>query len=105
MDPLPISYGAQEFGDVDLGDARRTRRLVAIADACVACPDQSLPDKFHDPSGYLGALRLFRSPHVTHAAVLAPHQARTLDRAEVHPGAVLLIHDTTDLDFSGHRTL
>ena len=33
------------------------------------------------------------------------HQARTLDRAEAHPGTVLLVHDTTDLDFSGHRTL
>ncbi|MBP3959456.1 IS4 family transposase [Gemmata sp. G18] len=105
MNPLPKSFGAQEFGDVELGDVRRTRRLVALADACACAPGHALPDKFHDPSGYQGALRLLRSPHVTHAAVLAPHQARTLDRAEAHTGTVLIVHDTTDLDFSGHRTL
>lgn len=105
MRPLPMSYGTQEFGDVALGDARRTQRLIAIADSCIASPGESLPDKFHDPSGYLAALRLFRSSHATHEAILAPHQSRTLDRAETHPTTVLLIHDTTDLDFSGHRTL
>lgn len=105
MDPVPMSFGVQEFGDAMLGDVRRTRRLIALGDACVANPDQSLPDKLHDPSGYQGVLRLFRSPHVTHEAVLAPHQTRTLDRAETHTGTVLIVHDTTDLDFSGHRTL
>ena len=102
MSAMPMSLGAREFGDADLGDARR---LVAVADACAAGPGRALPDTFHDPGGYLGALRLFRNPRVTHAAVLAPHQARTLDRAEAHPGPVLIVHDTTDLDVSGHRTL
>jgi hypothetical protein len=105
MHPLPMSFGTQEFGDAALGDRRRTRRLVAVADACLAAPDQALPDKLHDPGGYQGALRLFRSPRVTHAAVIAPHQIRTLDRAETHTETVLIVHDTTDLDFSGHQTL
>jgi hypothetical protein len=105
MDPVPMSFGVQEFGEAMLGDTRRTRRLIALADACVAHPDQSLPDKLHDPSGYQATLRLFRCPDVTHEAVLAPHQARTLDRAEAHTGTVLIVHDTTELDFSGHRTL
>ena len=105
MSSMPMSFGTQEFGEVALGDTRRTRRLIAVADACVAHPDRTLPDKFHDPRGYHAALRLFRNPSVTHAAVLAPHQSRTLDHAETHTGTVLIVHDTTDLDFSGHRTL
>ena len=84
MSPNPTSFGGREFGDVDLGDARRTRRLVAVADACLAHPAHALPDTFHDPAGYRAALRLLRHPRVTHAAVLTPHQARTLDRAEAH---------------------
>ncbi|MBN9517688.1 transposase, partial [bacterium] len=105
MTTIPMSFGTQEFADVDLGDARRTRRLVRVADACLASPGRSLPDACHDPAAYQAALRLFRHPAVTHRAVLAPHQARTLDRAERHPDTVLIVHDTTELDFSGHRTL
>lgn len=105
MNPIPMSFGGQEFADVELGDARRTRRLVRLADACLTSPDQSLPDKCHDPAAYQAALRLLRHPAVTHRAVLAPHQARTLDRAEHHPHTVLVVHDTTELDFSGHRAL
>ena len=71
MTPIPMSFGGQEFADVALGDARRTRRLVRLADACLTSPDQSLPDMCHDPAAYQAALRLFRHP-----AVLAPHQAR-----------------------------
>ena len=52
MSSMPMSFGTQEFGEVALGDTRRTRRLIAVADACVAHPDRTLPDKFHDPRGY-----------------------------------------------------
>ncbi|WP_162671283.1 transposase DNA-binding-containing protein [Gemmata massiliana] len=55
------------------GDVRRVRRLVALAYACLGAPDQALPNKLHDPGGSQGALRLLRSPHVTHPAVLDPH--------------------------------
>ena len=105
MTTIPMSFGGQEFADVELGDVRRTRRLVRVADACLAGPGRSLPDTCHDPAAYQATLRLFRHPAVTHRAVLAPHQARTLDRAERHPDTVLIVHDTTELDFSGHRTL
>ncbi|AMV29429.1 hypothetical protein VT84_33855 [Gemmata sp. SH-PL17] len=52
MNPIPKSFGAQEFGDAGLGDVRRVRRLVALGDACLGAPDHALPDKLHDPGGY-----------------------------------------------------
>jgi Transposase DNA-binding len=99
-----LTFGAEEFGGADLGDRRRRDRLIRVADACLAHPEAPLPDKFHDPAGYTACLRLFRNPRVSHAAVLEPHQLRTLERMEALAGPVLILHDTTELDFSGRRT-
>lgn len=99
------SFGVEEFGEAELGDRRRVERLIRVADACLAHPAGALPNKFHDPAAYNACLRLFRNPAITHAAVLEPHQLRTLERIEARAGVVLILHDTTELDFSGHRTL
>ena len=40
-------------------------------------------------------------PEVTHASVLAPHLQRTQERVATATGVVLLLHDTTTLDYSG----
>jgi len=44
-----MSFGAVHFGDAKLGDARRTNRLVEVADAIVRHPGGSLPEKFDTP--------------------------------------------------------
>jgi hypothetical protein len=99
------SFARTAFPDLDLGDARLDRRFEAVAQGCLNHPGGSLPDKFHDPADYIGCLRLFNHPAVTHESLLSCHQVAVLDRIERHPGTVLIVHDTTDLDFSGHRTL
>jgi hypothetical protein len=38
-----MSWAAEELWDVDLGDERRNRRLVAIVEDLVAQPNQSVP--------------------------------------------------------------
>jgi hypothetical protein len=42
---------------------------------------------------------------VTHERVLEPHRQLTLQRAREHPGVVLMIHDTTELDFTSQPVL
>jgi len=101
----PGSFAARAFPDLDLGDARLNRRFAAVVEAALAHPADPLPDKFHDPAGYVGCLRLLRHERVSHAALLSCHQAAVLDRLEGHDGVVLFLHDTTDLDYSGHATL
>lgn len=44
-------------------------------------------------------------PAVTPAAVLEPHRRRTFERLHQQDGVVLLIHDGTELDFTGHVSL
>lgn len=101
----PGSFGQQHFGACQLGDQRRQRRLVQLADALLAHPEGSLPQKLHKPADYKALCRLVNQPHVTHAAVLAPHLQQTRAAMRTHRGVVLLLHDTTEFDYSGRTTL
>jgi Transposase DNA-binding len=101
----PGTFGQQHFGACQLGDRRRQRRLVQLADALLAHPEGSLPQKLHQPAAYKALCRLVNQPQVTHAAVLAPHCAQTRAAMRAHRGVVLLLHDTTELDYSGRTTL
>jgi hypothetical protein len=101
---LSGTFGQTHFGGRRLGDRRRTRRLVDLADRILAHPHGSLPQKLHDPAAYRALCRLVNQPAVTHEAVLGPHRQTTLDDLRRRPGVILLLHDTTELDFSGHTT-
>lgn len=101
----PPSFGEVHFGDCDLGDRRRNRRLVDLANRIHQHPEGSLPHKLRDPAAYRALCRLMNQPPVTHAAVLEPHRQHTLTRMRQQPGPVLILHDFTELDYSGHQTL
>ncbi|HEX4610090.1 MAG TPA: transposase DNA-binding-containing protein [Urbifossiella sp.] len=93
------------FPDLDLGDARRNRRFARVVAAVAANPGASLPQLFPDPSAYHAALRVFDADACTHANILAAHQVAVLDALEARTDPILLLHDATLLDFSGHTTL
>src|SRR5437879_13352532 len=96
------SFGQEHFGHAQLGHAQRNQGLIKIATLIQRHPGGTLPDKFASPKDYKAMLRLANRPEVTHAAVLQPHQQRTVRKMqEVAGPAVLLIHDTTELDYSG----
>jgi len=99
------SFGELHFGEVKLGDVRRVKRLVRTADRIMQRPGGTLPDKRNDPAALKGLYRLVQNEQVTHAAVLSRHQALVRQRMEVAVGDVLLIHDSTELDYTGKTTL
>lgn len=99
------TFGEVQFGSAELGDARRTRRLVRAVNAMARQPGGTLPDKFGDPAGLKGLYRLLAAPTVTHASVLAPARRHTLERMAEAAGTVLVIHDWTELDYTGLRSL
>lgn len=105
-DPLSeTTWGQENFGAAELGDKRRTRALVELADGILAQPRGSLPDKFSDPNALTRCYRLMNTPEVTHRAVLEPHRQLTLEKIRRHDGVVLLVSDVTELDYSGKRSL
>lgn len=100
------SFGAHHFGSAALGDVRRTRRLVQLADAFVEQPDGSLPQKCGSEAQYQGLLGLLGRPEVTHGSVLEPHLQRTRERIAARTAAVtLVIGDITELDFTSRTAL
>lgn len=101
MAQTEVSFGEVHFGGAQLGNRARTRRLVKGADALARHPGGTLPEKIKDPADLQGLYRLVQRPEVTHASVLAPHQAETIRRIERHQGPLLAISDATELDYSG----
>jgi len=98
---LDTSFGRTHFGAARLGDARRTRRLVRVADAFVRHPGGTFPEKLPDPHQLDAFYNLMAAEDVTHRAVLEPHIQHALAAARAEPGVVLILHDTTELDYSG----
>ena len=106
MDASPIlsaNVGEFHFGACQLGDTRRTNRLVDLANRIARRPDGSLPHQLHDPAAYRACCRLVNQTAVTHDAVLRPHCQATLEALRRRTRPVLLVHDTTTLDYSGHK--
>jgi hypothetical protein len=92
------------FGEVDLKDARRTRRLLAVAEKLAENPAGTLPQALPEWKDLKAAYRLFDQEEVAFTQVLEPHWKRTRQSC-MEPGQYLWIEDTTTLDFTNHRAL
>src|SRR5438094_39621 len=99
----PLQWAEENFAAAQLGHRRRTRRLVAAAAKIAAHPEKAFPQVF-DWNELRGFYRLCDQAQATVAAVQEPHWQRTRRAMGQHP-LVLLVHDTTELDFSSHHRL
>jgi hypothetical protein len=97
----PAQWAQNEFGFAQLGDQRRNRRLVNIAEHLAANPGGTLPQAFPDWAELKAAYRFFGQRGVSFESVLAPHLQRTRQACS-QPGEYLLIEDTSCLDYSRH---
>ncbi len=100
-----MRFAQENFGRAELGDRRLTRRLVRAAVRMVQHPGGTLPAKMQTPADLKGLYRLLDHEQVTHAAVLETHRELTLARMRENRDVVLLIHDTTQLDYTGKHSL
>ena len=99
------SLGHAMLGRAELGDRRRTARLVTAFDQMHRHPGGTLPDKLSSPADLKALYRLCRARAVTHAAIVAAMRHYTLERIAAHEGPVLLVHDATELDYSSLESL
>ena len=94
------SFGHEHFGRCLFGDKRLTARAVISGNALMRHPGGTLPAKL--PKAELLGFYDFANNHkVNHDNVLASHCQNTRGRMEQCPGTVLIIHDTTEGDYSG----
>jgi hypothetical protein len=101
---LGLSLGEEHFGQAKLGDKRRTKRLVKVADQILQHPGGTLPEKLKGWADLSGLYRLVRRPEVTHESVLATHCNRTLELMR-QTEVVLVVHDWTELDYTSKPSL
>lgn len=97
----PANWAKREFSDANLGDLRRTNRLIKISEGltkAVGSPISSVCGK----SGAQTVTRLFSNEMVTLESVTEPHINQTKLRC-VKSDRVLAVQDTTVLDFSTHN--
>ena len=94
------TFGHEHFGGCQLGDKRLTQRAIITGDALLRHPDGTLPAKLCKAE-LLGFYDFANNPKVTHDNAQAAHCQRTRERMEQCGGVVLIIHDTTEADFSG----
>lgn len=99
LDQPTIARIAREFSKLELGDPRRTRRVVEFVTALARNPQQSLPSALGDEASLEGAYRLLNNVNVDFDDLLSEHRDSTVDRA-LAAGHVLVLHDTTTCTFA-----
>jgi len=96
----PAQWAQEEFALAELGDQRRTKRLVNIAARLAEHPGGTLPQAFPSWAELKAAYRFFGQPKVGWEEIGEPHWQRTRKGCQ-GPGEYLLIEDTTQLDYTG----
>ncbi len=100
--PNVQGWARDELGHADLGDGRRTRRLVRLTAGLAARPGEGIPDAFVGWPELKAADRFFDNGAVDPDAIFAAHRDATIRRCAPLP-RVLIVHDTSAFDFSTHR--
>jgi hypothetical protein len=93
-----------EMGTVELRDLRLEKRLLLVMQRMFSSPVVSLKAACRGWAETIAAYRLFNNEKVTEAAVLTPHQDATLQRVK-NQESVLVIQDTTEIDYSSKKEL
>lgn len=91
----------EEFGQVDLGDVRRNRRLQKVVAQLSADPCRSIPLACGSWPETKGAYRLLANEKVTHTKVLQPHLESTVRKINQEQKC-LAIADTTFINLTHH---
>ncbi len=94
-------WALDEFGEADLGDERRTARLVELATVLGNRPQASLPQACEDPALLKAAYRFFENDAIAPDAIVDSHVQATLARVDAVE-RVLAVQDTTELDWTAH---
>jgi len=97
----PAQWAQSEFALAELGDQRRTQRLVNMATSLAQTPTGTLPQAFPEWKDLKATYRFLDHLEFGPAEIQQPHRQRTLEACR-QPGEYLLIEDTTELDYSSH---
>lgn len=99
----PEEWARQQWGGVELGDRRRQAVAVEVGRRKAKQPAASLPEQMGSWGRLKAAYRLLNNEEVTMEALLEGHWQETRERAR-EAKVVLFTQDTTELDYTAHRS-
>src|SRR5438874_6685260 len=98
------SWAVTEFADADLGDLRRTQRLVQLAHALAQRPGAALPEACGSGAMLKAAYRFFTNDDIAPDDIVQSHIEATYSRLNAVP-LVLAVQDTTEANWTNlHAT-
>ena len=95
------SWAEVELGRAQLGDVRRTRRLIKVAEQRLQQPDASLPESCGSWAATKALYRLMDNEALTPGVILDSHREALIQRAR-GVAVVLCPQDTTYVDYTHH---
>ena len=95
-----MGWAQEEFGTVDLGDARLKQRLIKVAGQLAAKPSASIPAACGSWGDTVATYRLLDNERCDWREVIEAHARRSRERM-AEQAVVLCLNDTTELDFNG----
>jgi hypothetical protein len=95
-----MSWAAEEFKSIDLGDKRLDKRAILLAERLAEKPTASIPGACNGWSETQAAYRFFAQDDMDWRDILAPHWTCSEARMRAH-SVVLCLQDSTDLNFNG----
>jgi hypothetical protein len=100
-DAKDTNWAVTEFADAELGDGRRTKRLVELAGVLAQHPTAALPEACGDDAMLKAAYRFFANDAIEPQDILLSHLEATYGRLTTVP-VVLAVQDTTEVDWTAH---
>lgn len=100
--PDPTNWAVTEFADADLGDLRRTQRLVQLAHTLAQNPGATLPEACGSSAMLKAAYRFFDNADIEPSDLVQSHIEATYGRLH-HVPVVLAVQDTTEADWTSLR--
>lgn len=94
-------WAEEQFGTAELGDKRRTRRLVKLAEQMAGNSNGSIPQQTGTVADMKAAYRFLSEDEVTHEAVCQSHFQLTRKLAGEQK-MVFFVQDTCELDYTTH---
>jgi len=100
--PDTTTWAVTEFADADLGDLRRTQRLVQLAHILAQHPGAALPEACGSGAMLKAAYRFFANEAIEPSDIVQSHIEATYSRLD-HVPVVLAVQDTTEVDWTSLR--
>lgn len=103
MDDIP-NWIIEETKTANFGDKRLIKRYGNILNRLCGAPNESIPASCKGWNETLAAYRFLNHQNVTAEQIMSPHRDATLERIKGEK-IVLIPQDTTEIDFTGRKSL